>query len=110
MLKIKISDIKKSTCEYTCTIKAEHSPILRTKSIDYNNIIEMIDEMPIFCIIATQINGITTINNAGELRNKESDRIKSIIKILKHNESRRYLIKRYNEPRVFKAVKRTRGL
>ena len=33
------------------------------------------------------------------------DRIKSIIKILKHHESRRYLIKRYNEPRVFKAVK-----
>jgi 3-phosphoshikimate 1-carboxyvinyltransferase len=34
-----------------------------------------IDEIPILCLAATQARGRTTIRGAGELRNKESDRI-----------------------------------
>jgi 3-phosphoshikimate 1-carboxyvinyltransferase len=37
-----------------------------------------IDEIPILCLAATQARGKTTIRGAGELRNKESDRIAGI--------------------------------
>jgi len=37
-----------------------------------------IDEIPILCLAATQARGRTTIRGAGELRNKESDRIDGI--------------------------------
>ena len=37
-----------------------------------------IDEIPVLCLAATQARGKTTIRGAGELRNKESDRIAGI--------------------------------
>lgn len=37
-----------------------------------------IDEIPLLCLAATQARGRTTIRGAGELRNKESDRISGI--------------------------------
>jgi 3-phosphoshikimate 1-carboxyvinyltransferase len=37
-----------------------------------------IDEIPILCLAATQARGETTIRGAGELRNKESDRVAGI--------------------------------
>jgi 3-phosphoshikimate 1-carboxyvinyltransferase len=37
-----------------------------------------IDEIPILCLAATQARGETTIHGAGDLRNKESDRIAGI--------------------------------
>ncbi|MGA2512591.1 MAG: 3-phosphoshikimate 1-carboxyvinyltransferase [Candidatus Limnocylindrales bacterium] len=37
-----------------------------------------IDEIPILCLAATQAHGKTTIRGAGELRNKESDRVAGI--------------------------------
>jgi len=42
------------------------------------DITNMIDEIPILCLAATQANGTTTIRNAKELRVKESDRIRTI--------------------------------
>jgi 3-phosphoshikimate 1-carboxyvinyltransferase len=38
-----------------------------------------IDEIPILCLAATQARGKTTIRGAGELRNKESDRVAGIV-------------------------------
>ena len=38
-----------------------------------------IDEIPILCLAATQARGVTTIRGAGELRNKESDRIAGVV-------------------------------
>ncbi|HEX7491645.1 MAG TPA: 3-phosphoshikimate 1-carboxyvinyltransferase [Candidatus Limnocylindrales bacterium] len=38
-----------------------------------------IDEIPIICLAATQARGKTTIRGAGELRNKESDRIAGVV-------------------------------
>jgi 3-phosphoshikimate 1-carboxyvinyltransferase len=37
-----------------------------------------IDEIPVLCLAATQAGGVTTFRGAGELRNKESDRIAGI--------------------------------
>ncbi|MCI0469477.1 MAG: 3-phosphoshikimate 1-carboxyvinyltransferase [Nitrospirae bacterium] len=38
----------------------------------------LIDEFPILCILASQAEGVTEIRDAGELRVKESDRIKAM--------------------------------
>lgn len=43
----------------------------------------LIDEIPIIAVIATQASGITTIKDAQDLRNKESDRIKAVVEELK---------------------------
>lgn len=43
----------------------------------------MIDELPIFALIASQADGITRVTGAKELRYKESDRIKAICENLK---------------------------
>ena len=40
---------------------------------------KLIDEIPIIAVIATQAKGETVINGASDLRNKESDRIKTTI-------------------------------
>ena len=54
-------------------------------SIDINetDIPAMIDELPVFALIASQADGITRVSGARELRYKESDRIKAICKNLK---------------------------
>ena len=44
---------------------------------------KLIDEIPILAVIATQAEGTTVIKDAADLRNKESDRIKSVITELK---------------------------
>ncbi len=40
---------------------------------------QIIDELPIIAVMATQAEGVTEVSNARELRVKESDRIKSIV-------------------------------
>jgi len=42
----------------------------------------LIDEIPILAILATQANGKTIVSDAQDLRNKESDRIKTIVDAL----------------------------
>ncbi len=44
---------------------------------------KLIDEIPILAVIATQAEGTNVIKDAADLRNKESDRIKSVITELK---------------------------
>ncbi len=39
---------------------------------------QIIDEIPILSILATQADGVTEISGAGELRHKESDRLRSL--------------------------------
>ena len=46
--------------------------------VDPEEVAAAIDEIPILCLAATQARGRTTIRGAGELRNKESDRIAGI--------------------------------
>lgn len=43
----------------------------------------LIDEIPIIAVMATQATGTTTIKDASDLRNKESDRIKAVVTELK---------------------------
>ena len=43
-----------------------------------DTVVRMIDEFPIFAVLATQANGKTIVKNAKELRVKETDRIKTV--------------------------------
>ncbi len=51
---------------------------LRSVDLGPAEVAAAIDEIPILCLAATQARGRTTIRGAGELRNKESDRIAGI--------------------------------
>jgi 3-phosphoshikimate 1-carboxyvinyltransferase len=51
---------------------------LRAIDLGPGDVAAAIDEIPILCLAATQAHGRTTIRGAGELRNKESDRIAGI--------------------------------
>jgi 3-phosphoshikimate 1-carboxyvinyltransferase len=51
---------------------------LRAIDLGPGDVAAAIDEIPILCLAATQARGRTTIRGAGELRNKESDRIAGI--------------------------------
>ena len=82
--KIQISNIsKENNGEKTCNINAVYSANLKAADIYGNDIITMIDEIPIFCIVASFVNGVSTIKDAKELRVKESNRILAICKNLK---------------------------
>jgi 3-phosphoshikimate 1-carboxyvinyltransferase len=57
---------------------AVESSELRAVDLGPAEVAAAIDEIPILCLAATQARGKTTIRGAGELRNKESDRIAGI--------------------------------
>ena len=57
---------------------AVRSSELRGIDVSPEEVAAAIDEIPILCLAATQAHGRTTIRGAGELRNKESDRIAGI--------------------------------
>ena len=40
----------------------------------------LIDELPVIALLATQADGETRITDAGDLRNKEADRISAVVK------------------------------
>ena len=51
---------------------------LRAVDLGPADVAAAIDEIPVLCLAATQARGTTTIRGAGELRNKESDRIAGV--------------------------------
>ncbi len=60
----KVADI---LCRYTGGLAAT--------TVGPEEVPSMIDEFPVFCVLASQAEGTTSIRGAGELRLKESDRI-----------------------------------
>jgi 3-phosphoshikimate 1-carboxyvinyltransferase len=48
---------------------------LSSTVVEGTEVVDMIDEFPVFAVAAIRAEGITIIQNAAELRNKESDRI-----------------------------------
>ena len=74
---IRIKNLKKKFGEPVGDIIVKSSNL---KSINFPKhiITSTIDEFPILFIIASQIKGVSTFLNIGELRKKESDRIKNI--------------------------------
>ena len=74
---ISIENLRPQFGEQVGDIKVEKSHL---SSIDINkeDIPSIIDELPIFALVASQAEGITTVNGAGELRLKESDRLEAM--------------------------------
>ena len=68
--------------EKFCDVTVKHTPQLRGITVSGDEIITMIDEIPIFSIVATQATSQTIIKNASDLRNKESDRLSLVYKNL----------------------------
>lgn len=80
---LEILSQKKICGELVGDIKVEYSQLKATK-ISGEIIPRLIDELPIIAVLATQADGETTIEDAQDLRNKESDRISTIVKELKN--------------------------
>lgn len=64
-------------------VEARYTPSIKPANINKEEVPYMIDEIPIFVLIASQADGETIIRGAEELRVKESDRIKSTVSELK---------------------------
>ena len=76
--KVEIRNIVKKYKEKTCDIFVSYSRDLKGVVLDSKRVIKMIDEIPIFSIIACFSHGKTVIKGVDELRYKESDRVKAI--------------------------------
>jgi 3-phosphoshikimate 1-carboxyvinyltransferase len=64
------------------TIRARHGE-LRAIELSAEDVARSIDEVTLVALLATQARGRTEIRGAGELRHKESDRIKGTVESLK---------------------------
>ncbi|MCQ2957926.1 MAG: 3-phosphoshikimate 1-carboxyvinyltransferase [Candidatus Gastranaerophilales bacterium] len=72
---------KRTGCgEEVSDIKISYSENLKGIDISGEIIPRLIDELPIIAVLASQAEGQTIIKDAQDLRNKESDRIKSVVR------------------------------
>tara|TARA_Y100000994_G_scaffold96725_1_gene80143 strand:+ start:1878 stop:3116 length:1239 start_codon:yes stop_codon:yes gene_type:complete len=75
---------KRNICnEPVVDMKIKYTNNLIGIKLDKALVISMIDEIPIFALVASFAKGTTAVKGAKELRYKESDRIKSIVNNLK---------------------------
>ena len=68
--------------EAVADIKVSYSDLKGT-TIGGADIPRLIDEIPVIAVLATQADGMTVIKDASDLRNKESDRISTIVSQLR---------------------------
>lgn len=68
--------------EPVADVKVSYSD-LKAVTIGGADIPRLIDEIPVIAVLATQAEGTTVIKDASDLRNKESDRISTIVSQLK---------------------------
>lgn len=76
---IKILNKSQKAGEDVADIEVTYSPDLKACEIQGDDIPKLIDELPVIAVLASQANGQTVVKNAEDLRNKESDRIKSVV-------------------------------
>lgn len=79
---VSILDKREISGELVGDIRVKYSNLKACK-ICGDIIPRLIDELPIIAVLATQADGETVISDAGDLRNKESDRITSTVNELK---------------------------
>ncbi|MBQ2644523.1 3-phosphoshikimate 1-carboxyvinyltransferase [bacterium] len=79
---ITILDERNISGEPVADINIKYSD-LKSTTIQGSDIPRLIDEIPVIAVMATQADGTTIIKDASDLRNKESDRITTIVKQLK---------------------------
>ena len=74
---ISIENRRERGGEPVADITARHSR-LRAVKVRGELVVRMIDEFPVFAVMATQAEGTTTVKDASELRVKESNRISAL--------------------------------
>lgn len=79
---IEILDKRESAGEILGDLRIRYSA-LKACEISGEIIPRLIDELPVIAVLATQAQGQTIVKDAGDLRNKESDRIAAIVRELK---------------------------
>ncbi len=79
---IEILDERECAGECVGDIRVKYSQ-LKACEIGGEIIPRLIDELPVIAVLATQAQGQTIVKDAGDLRNKESDRIAAVVKELK---------------------------
>lgn len=79
---IEILDKKTISGEEVGDIRVKYSE-LKGCTIEGEIIPKLIDELPVIAVLATQAQGTTIVKDAGDLRHKESDRIKAVVAELK---------------------------
>ncbi len=75
---VELHNIRDVSGEPVADIYCKNAGSLRAAKIGKERIPSIIDEFPILCVLAAQADGVTEIRGAGELRFKESDRIKAM--------------------------------
>jgi len=78
---IEIKNRKNLSGEPAGDIEVKYS-LLKPRRLSGDAITSMIDEVPIFAVLASQIEGTTIVRDATDLRTKECDRIKAIVENL----------------------------
>ena len=79
--KISIENIEVKNNESVGDIHVSKSNLTGIE-VSKEDVSDMVDEFPIFTLLASQAKGITTVSGASELRLKESDRIESMEKFI----------------------------
>ena len=75
---IEILDKKLVSGEEVANIKVKHTENLSATTISGDIVPRLIDEIPTLALLMTQAEGTSIIKDAGDLRNKESDRLKTV--------------------------------
>ena len=81
--KINKDNLIELNCENACDITIKYSKLLEPINIDCIEDVNIIDEIPAFCVLAAYSPGKSKIVNAGELKVKESNRLDEIYNYLK---------------------------
>lgn len=80
---IQILNQRLQSGEEVADLRVQYTENLKAAEISGEDIPRLIDEIPIIAILASQCEGSTVIKDAGDLRNKESDRISCLCDELK---------------------------
>jgi 3-phosphoshikimate 1-carboxyvinyltransferase len=81
--KIAIEGMREVSGEPVADIRCKGDGELKAVTVGADEVPLFIDEFPILCVAAARAEGVTAITGAGELRVKESDRIKAMANELK---------------------------
>ncbi len=78
-INFELLNTRKLTNEPVADIKVQFSENIAPFEIKGDLIPRLIDEIPILAVLMSQAKGKSTVSDAADLRNKESDRIKTIV-------------------------------
>ncbi len=79
---VEVLDLRESAGEPVGDLRVRYSD-LKACEISGEIIPRLIDELPVIAVLASQADGQTVVKDAGDLRNKESDRISALVCELK---------------------------